>query len=80
VCTSRTAEERQPLIIGGQQSRVAYVVGKPPGRLCRWGRLGRRLRRRRRRRRRGGGSVAGYGSGTGSDTKRRQKRAEEQEV
>lgn len=77
MCTIRTAEERQPLIIGGQRSRVAYVVGKPPGRLCRWGRPGEGgeggvVD--------GGGSVADSGSGTGSVMKRRQKRAEEQEV
>lgn len=53
---------------GGEATRSTPQVGKA------------RRRWRRRRRRGGGGSVADSGSGTGSDMKRRQKRAEEQEV
>lgn len=56
---------------GGEATRSTPQVGKARRR---W------RRRRRRRRRRGGGSVADSGSGTGSDMKRRQKRAEEQRV
>lgn len=55
---------------GGEATRSTPQVGKAR----------RRWRRRRRRRRYGGGSVADSGSGTGSDMKRRQKRAEEQAV